>query len=203
MGLVYSLALGASLLAAPELDARKIQDQYPILALQKRWSAAVYLELLIGPDGRVADCTPLEAFGNEDFASMFCEIVAKVKAVPTKDAEGKPSFGVVRTTVRMMVPGSSQGDLIEKLPARAPDIEFETRSLPGISESSVRTSITVAVDEAGGVGGCQTTEEEHRRYGEAACQQVSAMTMPPMVDATGKQISYVRSLGVQFSLAES
>lgn len=203
MSLVYGLALGASLLAAPELDSRKLLDEYPVFALQKNWSAAVYLEVLIGPDGRVIDCTPLEAYGSEDFASMFCGIVAKVKAVPAKDLEGNPSFGVVRTTIRMAIPGSKQGDLIEKLPARAPDIELETRSLPGISESSVRTSITVAVDEAGGVVGCQTTDEEHRRYGEAACKQVSGMAMPAMVDATGKQISYVRSLGVQFSLAES
>jgi hypothetical protein len=132
MGLIYGLALGASLFAAPELDSRKIVDRYPTVALQKRWSAAVELELLVGPDGRVIDCTPLEAFGNEDFASMFCEIVGSVKAVPAKDLEGKPSFGVIRTIVRMVVPGSRQAELIEKLPGQGPDIELEVRSLPGI-----------------------------------------------------------------------
>ena len=203
MSLVYGLALGASLVAAPELDSRKLLDEYPVFALQKRWSAAVYLELLIGPDGRVIDCTPMETYGSEDFASMFCGIVAKVRAVPAKDLEGNPTFGVVRTTIKMAIPGSRQGELIEKLPAGAPDIELETRSLPGISESSVLTSITVAVDEAGRVVGCQTTDEEHSRYGQAACQQVGSMALPAMVDKAGKQISYVRSLGVRFSLAES
>jgi hypothetical protein len=203
MSLVYSLALGASLLAAPHIDGRKILDRYPTVALQKNWSAAVELELLVGPNGRVLDCTPIAAFGNEDFASMFCEIVGSVRAVPAKDLEGNPTYGVIRTTIRMLVPGTRQAELIEKLPDQTPDIELEVKSLPEISESSVRTSITVAVDEAGSVVGCHTKDQERRRYGEAACQEVSSMALPALVDKAGKLISYVRLLEVQFSLAGS
>ena len=203
MSLSYILAVSASLVAAPALDAREIQQNYPVVAARNNWSAAVYMELLVAPNGKVVKCTPLDGFGNEDFASMFCTLVSKVRAVPAKDFDGNPSFGVLRTMVKMFLPQSNQGKLIENLAGVRPEFELEVESFPGSSETSISTNIAMAIDEAGKVQECEAIDVEHRRYGEVACQQVAGITFPAMADAAAKPISYVRSLEVRFSLAGS
>jgi hypothetical protein len=200
MSLGTAVAMGASLLAAPSWDEKPFISyrDYPAKAVRNEWSAAVLMELLIAPDGRVAKCTPIAGFGNQDFASMFCAIASKKRALMSKDPSGRPSYGVVRELVKFFLQGTEQGQLIEDLPPLKPDFEFEVQQLPQSIGSSLDTTIAVAVDEIGKITSCKPAGAAGNSYGQTACGQMLGTNLAAVRDSSEKPVSYVQHLRVRF-----
>ncbi len=67
-------------------------DDYPEVAVMKGQSGRVGFALLIGEDGRVADCTLVATSGVPSLDSQACALLkTRAKFEPARDHEGKPA----------------------------------------------------------------------------------------------------------------
>ena len=75
-------------------------DDYPGISLQRNQSGRVKFALLIGEDGRVADCMIIETSGVAALDAQSCAIL-KIRArfTPARDAEGKPAKDAVTAAI--------------------------------------------------------------------------------------------------------
>jgi hypothetical protein len=63
---------------------------------------------------------------------------------PAHDAQGKPTYGLVRGLARLFIPGAGDGDRIRPLEAPA-DVEMSTPHLPGgLDRTEVRLLLWVS-----------------------------------------------------------
>jgi protein TonB len=62
---------------------------YPRAALAARAGGTVFLRFVVGPDGRVTDCTVTKTSGRTDLDATTCRIVRKrFRYKPARDASG-------------------------------------------------------------------------------------------------------------------
>jgi len=79
---------------------------YPMEALRRRQQGRVEFELIIGADGRPADCRILTSSGSAALDEATCRIMReRPRFAPARDPAGQPTTDVVRSAVRWVLPG--------------------------------------------------------------------------------------------------
>jgi TonB family protein len=79
-------------------------DDYPADALLRNASGKVSYVLLIGADGRIADCTVMQSSGVAELDAQTCAILSRrARFTPATDASGKPVRDFVRGIINWAV----------------------------------------------------------------------------------------------------
>lgn len=120
--LLVSLALSASLQAAPEPSALPAappaeraralpsgpiftEADYPKQAADNREEGIVGFRLTIGPSGRIADCTILRSSGSALLDQATCRLLVKrARFKPARDEEGKVTFDSIEREMEWKLP---------------------------------------------------------------------------------------------------
>jgi TonB family protein len=80
-------------------------DDYPAAAVASLQGGTVKFAMLVGEDGRVADCTIIEPSGAAELDGQACAIVReRAKFEPARGKDGKPAKDAVLTSVRWVIP---------------------------------------------------------------------------------------------------
>ena len=176
MGL--SVLITAGVLAAPlPVPTRQAGPaDYPTRYLQAERSAAAIIEIIIDPDGRIAQCREIEAFGDVKFAHEFCTLQKSSRWRAAVDESGKPTYGLVRTLFRMFIPNSPQGDEIARL-AQLPELELTVNRLPAAADDHLDIKISLQVDASGTVTNCEPRPDQAvpRNFAAEACAQANQL----------------------------
>lgn len=194
--------IAATALSAAQWPAPLVTDHdYPGGALLKEKSAATMLDLVIDPRGNVVKCTTSGVLGDAQLASSMCDIAKRKKALPARDAAGKPAFGFRRDFATLTLPGTHQADEIDSF-GPAPDVDIEVASVPAGTHSPVLVNLTIGVDKTGKTTSCEYGTGASSAFAAVACKQVAQMAFDKLTDGSGAPVSYIRPVSVRFSLAK-
>jgi TonB family protein len=92
--------------AAVGLATYIASGDYPQEALRRRQQGRVEFELIVGADGRPADCRILVSSGSAALDAATCRIMReRPRFVPARDTAGQPTTDIVRSVVRWVLPG--------------------------------------------------------------------------------------------------
>ena len=80
-------------------------NDYPSRALREEREGTSGFRLVVGPDGKVADCTITRSSGSPDLDEATCaNIRRRARFDPAKDGEGNPTTGSYSSSVRWVIP---------------------------------------------------------------------------------------------------
>jgi hypothetical protein len=167
-------------------------------------AAGADLGLWVGPDGRIISCEVKRVVGDEALASLFCKPLIGVKMGRPIAHDGSSTFGYAQTTLTMVPDSrrSAQNQLtqeLKKLRAGAQDEDLP-KPIETDGKPAKRLYLFVEINEAGNVIAC---ERGNHKVDEAsaitACEGLIGRSLGTRLDASGRAVRYVRSLG---SLAE-
>lgn len=196
------LIMAAGLLSAPALNPSAADDRYPAKYLRENKSAAAAIQVIISPDGRIAQCKVLSIAGDEEFARATCLLLSPWMWSAARDASGNHAFGLVRTKYVWSIPGTRHGDELRalKLP---PDIEMTVNRLPASAKAPVEARLTIEIDAKGAVMACKPSKwnEAPTALAVAACQEVRKLPMDPIALAGTALEKVVMDLRVGFAEA--
>ena len=167
-------------LAAPVVEGDLIRlSDYPDRAVEEDKSAAIIAQMVFTPAGKMDACSILTSYGDPALAGQICRIIAK-RRVKAAVIGGMPTFGVVRTLLRMFVPETTDGDAIAKL-SQAANLSLSVNRLPVGVSSPARVKVSLSVDAQGNASACNPKPGQETLSGllTIACQQ--AMTLKPGV----------------------
>ena len=91
-------------------------DDYPAEALRFHQEGTVGVGLVIGPDGRISDCTIADSSGSPSLDNATCRILrSRARYIPARDFDGEPTRGrdMGRVSWRLPRPGE---DLVPRAP---------------------------------------------------------------------------------------
>lgn len=80
-------------------------NDYPSRALREEREGTSGFRVVVGPDGKVADCTITRSSGSPDLDEATCSnIRRRARFEPAKDGEGNPTTGSYSSSVRWVIP---------------------------------------------------------------------------------------------------
>ena len=80
-------------------------NDYPSRALREEREGTTGFRLVVGPDGKVADCTVTRSSGSADLDEAACSnIRRRARFEPAKDGDGNPTTGSYSSSVRWVIP---------------------------------------------------------------------------------------------------
>lgn len=182
------------IIAASMLSAA-LNDMNTAMRLQRSYSTtgeqgSVLFQAWIAPSGQVLECAVLEGSGSAGFSSTFCSNYRKLRIAPAKDAEGRHSYSLIRSTV---VLSSRRGEGLE-VPA---DVTLTAKALPeGASEYRVYANLLV--DEQGAVEACEVKQRIAATYTELVCTEAIKSPFGVRYDTSGQAVRYVTGFTTLF-----
>ena len=164
-------------------------------ALNTEESAAVVIDALVRPDGRLVSCKEVAAVGERRLAKQICPMMTKMRWRPATDSSGKAVYGRVRDLYRFFTPDDRSGLKIAALQQK-PDIEITVNRLPVKSRAEVRLRLAVSLDENAQVIGCEAVEKK-RAFAALvplACAEAGKVALEPITSEDGTRTSFVTVL---------
>lgn len=172
------LLMTAGLLAAPiPVPARQLgPTDYPTYYLGAERSAAAFMEIIVDPNGKVAQCREIKTFGDEKFAHEICALLNSRGWRAAVDENGEPTYGLVRTFIRMFIPETRQGDAIARL-TQLPDLRLTVNRLPAAVADHLDVEISLKVDASGTVTNCEPRPDPTipEKFAAVACLQANQL----------------------------
>lgn len=93
--------------ARANLNSYFSMDDYPAAAIRAYHEGTTAFRLLIGPDGRVAECAVTGSSGSAPLDEATCRILrSRARYTPARNAEGSPVNGADSGRVTWRLPGS-------------------------------------------------------------------------------------------------
>lgn len=172
---------------------------YPMKAFEKKWEGVTRFDLVVAPDGSVADCTVTSSSGHEELDKTSCFLATKrAKFRPALDSSGKPTYGVYRTQAVWAMP---EHQLANSAPG--PDLEVSVNQLPqGTAEPPV-VKLAYLVDPQGHASNCTLmagAPPQPEQLVEIGCNQVAQrLSNAPVRDSSGRPVPAVRTAAVKFN----
>lgn len=204
MGLVATaLLMTASGLAAPILIEERASKwtAYPADSLRQKVSVAIRAEFVVSPDGVIESCRVLSSEGPQNIARQLCAAQASKMFDAARNSDGQPTYGVVRTWVTFVVPGSQNERKIRKL-VDEPDL-LVTIPASASGNRSVVVKVSIQVGQGGKIVACQPrpTAAANAAVLATACAAISKLAIAPVPNHALSLGSYVIEQQVRFEPA--
>lgn len=162
---------------------------------EQRQSAAVFVELWVGPDGAIEDCSIEQFKGNEDTAHRLCPVLIGRNIGVPKDAEGHAIYGLTSSGI-LLAPERATAKrkelsawLISTHNAKIGAVPSVVSSLKGADDNVL---IKFVVSENGQPDSCETVKKAQRDLAALACEQVAKMQFPIRRNGEGAAVSYAK-----------
>ncbi|HUG45541.1 MAG TPA: energy transducer TonB [Sphingomicrobium sp.] len=191
--------LAGSVVAATPLTPRpwfEFRD-YPMKAFEKQWEGVTRFDLLVAPDGKIADCKVTSSSGYEELDKTSCYLATKrVKFHSAKGPDGQPVWGVYRSQTIWALP-----ERYIESPA-PPDLEVSVNAFPEGVKQPPAVKLAYVVDQQGNPSSCTTLPSSLPQPDilvELACQALLAQVpRTPVIGPTGQAVPAVKTGAVLF-----
>jgi TonB family protein len=173
-------------------------EDYPMKAFERNWEGVTQFQLLIAPDGTIAQCKVTESSGHEILDTQACFLAEKrIRFRPAKGPDGESVWGVYRSEALWALPEHS-------LPTTAtPDLDLTINKLPDGAIEPPAVKAAYAVDPQGQVSNCTmmpTSLKQPQVLVDIACKEILAQAAgKPVVDPSGRPVAAVKTGAVKFT----
>lgn len=170
---------------------------YPMKAFEKKAEGVTRFELLVAPDGAIADCAIVSSSGNAELDRTTCFLATKrVKFNPARGDSGTPMWGVYRSQALWALPENR----ISAPPA--PDLEISINRLPDGAEEPAAVKLAYAVDQSGNASSCTlmpSSLKQPQVLVELGCAELlKRAPRTPVVAPSGQAVPVVKTGAVLF-----
>jgi TonB family protein len=200
MILLASLLSGAVVAATPAtpLPWFTVED-YPLKAFRREWQGVTTFAVLVGPDGRPANCTVTRSSGYESLDKEACYIARnRARFTPAQGPDGQRAYGVYRSQVVWARPDRNPD--LQRDPG--PDLEVNLSQLPAGVTGPAAVKVAYFVDERGNASACTPLAEsaaQPKVLLELGCQQVLSRLAHQPASAKNGPVATVNTAAVKFS----
>lgn len=196
---VLTLVSGAVTAATPvtPLPWFEFRD-YPMKAFEKKHEGVTKFELLVAPDGSIANCTVTGSAGRDDLDETTCFLTTKrVRFNPARGPEGQPVYGVYRSQAIWALPERT-------IPAApGPDLEVSLNQLPAGTTEPPVVKLAYSVDAQGNPSSCSlmaSAQKQPQVLVELGCRELIAKTpRQPVTGPNGQPVPAVKTAAVRFN----
>ena len=195
---VLSLLAGSVVAATPVTPLPWFEfEDYPMKAFEKSQEGVTRFELLIGPDGRIADCRITSSSGHEDLDRATCFLAMKrVEFRPARGANGQPVWGTYRSQALWALAEHQ----ISAPPSA--DLEVSLNKLPENTKEPPAVKLAYAVDQNGNPSECTllpTSLKQPDVLVQLACKELLSRTpREPVIGPGGQPVPAVKTGAVLF-----
>lgn len=199
--LAMSLAASSSQLSAADLGNAISPSDYPEAALRGDRSFAALIEIVATTNGSIRNCSVISRAGSEKFAQTICKTLRNKKVRPARFADGTYANSIVRTLIKMFVPGGPDADAIAAM-KQPNDLELKVSALPG-GVAQQEGELTLAIGPDGAVQDCLPHGAPNTLMPPVPaqiCQFREILKQEPRVDSDGNPISYVTTVKVNLAV---
>ena len=172
---------------------------YPMKAFEKNWEGVTKFELLIAPDGEIAQCAITGTSGHDILDEKTCFLASKrAKFRPAHGPDGRLTWGVYRSQAVWVFP---ERKMVGANPG--PDLEVSVNKLPdGTAEPPV-VKLAYAVDPQGNASSCslmRSAQPQPEVLVEVGCKELLAeVGTKPVTGPTGQPVAAVKTAAVRFT----
>ena len=156
------------------------------------------LNLWVGPNGRIAQCSVGRAVGMKDLAPRYCSMIVGKRLASPRNEIGKRSHAFVTYTTSAFAGSllSQSDEVIQELLAQPNSADPDGYlSVPGIAlEKEDYFVLDLAIDQDGVVTACQKGTNTPDELVEAACKAARGRSFAIRQSVKGEAVSYVRSV---------
>jgi TonB family protein len=147
---VLSLVSGAVVAAAPMTPLPWFGfEDYPMKAFEKKWEGVTRFELIVAPDGSIADCKVISSSGHQELDKTTCYLAKKrVQFQPARGEDGQKVWGTYRSQALWALPER------QLVAPPAPDLEISLNELPEDAKEPPAVKLAYAVDLQGNPSSC-------------------------------------------------
>ena len=199
LGSSFALLASAVVAATPMTPLPWFEfSDYPMKAFEKKAEGVTQFELLIAPDGAIADCTVTATSGNAELDRTTCFLATKrAQFRPARGPEGQPAYGVYRSQAVWALPERT----IAANPG--PDLEVSLNKLPAGTAEPPVVKLAYAVDTQGRPSSCTLMPSSLKQPSvlvEVGCKELlDKMAGKPVVGPAGQPVPAVSSAAVRFN----
>lgn len=182
---------------------------YPNKAFERHEEGVTRFDLLVAPDGHVANCTIEKSSGYADLDNWTC-FLAKRRArfAPARTTDGQPAYGVYRTQAVWRIPVDTLEGVVRSGPQPlenvnpGPDLEVSVNALPEGTQQPPVVKLAFIVDPQGRASDCTPLSDATRQPAQlvqVACRELmSRPAEAPAKLADGQPVAAVRTAAVKF-----
>lgn len=198
MSLFASLLINAVVAAGPATPLPWYTlDNYPMKAFEREWQGITTFSLLVGPDGRPANCTVVKSSGFDRLDKQACWVaMKKPRFTPARAPNGQLAYGEYRSQVVWARPDR---EFVQQDPG--PDLEVTLSALPAGTTEPAGVKLAYFVDAQGNPSECTPlpeSERQPRQLIDAACSQFLAKAARTPATVNGAAVGVVRTAAVKF-----
>ena len=171
---------------------------YPMKAFEKKQEGLTRFQLLIAPDGQIADCAITQSSGFEELDKTTCFLVQKrAKFTPARGPDGQAVYGVYRSQAVWALPERT----INAPPG--PDLEVSLSALPAGTAKPPVVKLAYSVDANGTPTECAAMPDAQKQpqvLVDLGCQELlSKMSGKPVMGPGGQPVPAVKTAAVRFN----
>jgi len=198
LGAGLSLLAGAVVAATPVTPLPWFSfDDYPMKAFEKNQEGVTQFELLVAPDGKIADCTIVGSSGHEVLDRTTCHLATKrVQFTPARGPDGQAVFGVYRTLAVWALPQNN-------IPSNpGPDLEVNVNRLPDGTAKPPVVKLAYSVDAQGTASSCTVLPSSLKQpqvLVDLGCKELLSKSSGAVVGPSGQPVTAVKTAAVRFS----
>lgn len=183
---------------------------YPTKAFEKKAEGVTRFDLLVSPEGKIADCKVTVSSGNEDLDKRTCFLAGRrARFAPATDESGRPVFGVVRSQAVWKIPVDTLEGVVRTPEtqlsnlAPGPDLEVNLNRLPeGTTEPAV-VKLAYSVDTRGNPTSCslmRLAQHQPKMLVDLGCRELlQRLPHTPVLDPSGQAVPAVKTAAVKFN----
>lgn len=198
VGAGLSMLAGAVIAATPLTPAPWFTfDDYPMKAFEKKQEGVTQFELLVTPEGAVANCNVVTSSGSEELDRTTCYLAGKrAQFRPARGSDGRALFGVYRSQALWAIPEN-------KITATAgPDLEISLNQLPAGTTEPPVVKLAYAVDAQGKASQCTLMPNSLKQPAvlvELGCRELLSKAGGAVVGPAGQPVPAVKTAAVRFN----
>jgi TonB family protein len=173
-------------------------EDYPMKAFERRWEGITEFQLLVAPDGAIANCKVTKSSGHDILDTQACFLAQKrVKFRPARGPDGRPVWGVYRSEALWALPNHT-------LPGGAgPDLEVSLNKLPAGATEPPAVKLAYSVDPQGNTSACTvmpTSLKQPSVLVDLGCKELLSREQgKPVIGPSGEPVAAVKTGAVKFN----
>lgn len=171
---------------------------YPMKAFDEKWEGVTRFDLLVAPDGKVAECKVTQSSGHQILDERACFLATKrAKFAPARGPGGEPVYGIFRTQTVWVLP---ERKMLGAAPG--PDLEVSLNKLPDGTLDPPVVKVAYAVDPQGQPSSCslmRSAPVQPEVLVQLACKQIlQTEAHQPVLGPAGRAVEAVKTAAVRF-----